>query len=408
MAAENKLSDRMIKSLYRKKHSKQTTISDGRGLSVRVSPSGGISFVFFFRIGGRDTSPIWMTLGRYPDMTLKAARDKRDVCRAWLSEGKDPRLYAKIKLQETLKPVTIKDAVDFWFDNYARENRKEHELLYRRYEIYIFPFIGHIPVSECHLHHWIECFEKVRKKTPVVSCRILRDSQQIFKFCRIRQYANFRELDDLSASDVGKEAKARTRMHNYEQLKEIWNNVFYGIGIECNGSYRSRIIVLCLVFGCRMSEARLSSWGEWDLNKWIWTVPEEHSKTGEEIVRPIPDIIKQWICSLKEETKDKDFILGEEKLANTVSGGVKKFCSMLKHEPWSIHDFRRTFSTNLSDLGVDFYVVESLLGHKLPGVASVYNRSHFLNKKTDALNMWVGYLENLVSETTNITFIKRA
>lgn len=398
----------MLKSLYRKKQDKQVTISDGRGLSVRVSPSGGVSFVFFFRIGGRDTSPVWMTLGRYPDMTLKAAREKRDLCRAWLSEGKDPRLYAKIKLQETLKPVTIKDAIDFWFEYYARENRKDNKLLYRRYENYIFPFIGNIPISECRLHHWIECLERIRKKTPVIPCRILRDSQQVFKFCRIRHFAVYRELDDLSAGDVGRESKARSRMHDADQIKEIWNNVYHGIGIECSGTYRSRVIVLCLVFGCRMSEARLSTWEEWDLKKWIWTVPAAHSKNGEKIVRPIPDGLRQWVSNLKEETKDKGFILGEERLANTVSGGVKHLCAMLKHNTWSIHDFRRTFSTNLSDMGVDFYVVESLLGHKLPGIAGVYNRSQFLDKKTSALNMWIDYLENLVAETTNITFIKRA
>ncbi|MDU9133533.1 type I restriction endonuclease, partial [Klebsiella pneumoniae] len=32
-----------------------------------------------------------MTLGKYPDMSLKMARDKRDECRAWLAEGIDPR-----------------------------------------------------------------------------------------------------------------------------------------------------------------------------------------------------------------------------------------------------------------------------------------------------------------------------
>ncbi|HBU0007261.1 type I restriction endonuclease, partial [Klebsiella pneumoniae] len=91
MAAENKLSDRQLKALQGKSQTKQRLISDGRGMSARVSKNGAVSFVMFYRLGGRDTSPIWLTLGKYPDMSLKMARDKRDECRAWLAEGIDPR-----------------------------------------------------------------------------------------------------------------------------------------------------------------------------------------------------------------------------------------------------------------------------------------------------------------------------
>jgi integrase len=408
MAAENKLSDRMLKSLLGKPLDKQVTISDGRGMSIRVSSKGAISFVYFFRLGGRNTSPIWMTLGRYPDMTLKAAREKRDQCRTWLSEGKDPRIHSKIRERSTLLPVSIKDAIVYWFDNYANEHRKEHKDLYRRFEKYVFPHIGYIPVSECRLEHWIECFERVKKISPVVACRILRDSQQAFKFCRIRKYAMYHELDDLTANDVGKESKPRARMHTSEQLKDIWKNIFHGGDVECNGSYRSRVIVLCVVFGCRMSEARLSGWDEWDMDNWIWTVPSNHSKTGEEIIRPIPELLRHWVINLNDETKGKEFILGKESRANSVSSAAKKLCVLFRHNTWSIHDFRRTFATSLNDMGIDFYVVESLLGHKLPGVSGVYNRSQFLHKKLAALNMWMCYLEGLISEATNVRFIKRA
>ncbi|MCP6475506.1 Arm DNA-binding domain-containing protein [Klebsiella pneumoniae] len=62
-------------------------LADDRGLSARVSKTGTVSFVYFFRHSGRQSAPVWMTLGKYPDMTLKQAREKRDECRAWLSQG---------------------------------------------------------------------------------------------------------------------------------------------------------------------------------------------------------------------------------------------------------------------------------------------------------------------------------
>lgn len=53
MAAENKLSDRQLKALQGKSQDKQRLFSDGRGMSVRVSKNGAVSFVMFYRLGGR-------------------------------------------------------------------------------------------------------------------------------------------------------------------------------------------------------------------------------------------------------------------------------------------------------------------------------------------------------------------
>jgi|GEM_PF-3221305 len=75
MAGENKLSDKALKALHGKPQPRQKMVADGRGLSVRVSMSGTVSFVISSDI--RQSLPVWMTLGKYPDMTLKQTREKR-------------------------------------------------------------------------------------------------------------------------------------------------------------------------------------------------------------------------------------------------------------------------------------------------------------------------------------------
>lgn len=49
-------------------------------------------------------------------------------------------------------------------------------------------------------------------------------------------------------------------------------------------------------------------------------------------------------------------------------------------------------------MGVDFIVVEQLLGHTLKGVAGIYNRSKYIRQKQEALDRWVAYLDGLVGE----------
>ena len=63
--AVDKLTDKTLKSYLGKQQEKQLTIADGLGLSVRISPAGGLSWLFRYRIAQK---VIWLTLGNYPDL----------------------------------------------------------------------------------------------------------------------------------------------------------------------------------------------------------------------------------------------------------------------------------------------------------------------------------------------------
>ena len=67
------LTDTTLKSLKPKE--KPYTLADNRGLYVEVFPTGGIVWRFRYRLGGKQEK---LTLGKYPALTLKNARIKRD------------------------------------------------------------------------------------------------------------------------------------------------------------------------------------------------------------------------------------------------------------------------------------------------------------------------------------------
>ncbi|WP_273876922.1 Arm DNA-binding domain-containing protein, partial [Serratia marcescens] len=69
---------------------------------------------FAYRIGGRGAKLERLKLGNYPDMSLKLAREKREQCRTWLADSKDPKHQLNLTAAETLKPVTVKDALQYW------------------------------------------------------------------------------------------------------------------------------------------------------------------------------------------------------------------------------------------------------------------------------------------------------
>lgn len=399
----NKLSDKKLRSILNVSRDGEALISDGDGLSVRVSKTGVISWVYAYRLGGRGAKLERLKLGNYPDMPLKLAREKRDQCRAWLADSKDPKHQLSSTTTETLKPVTVKDALLYWITEYATDNRANVTRHKAQLEKHIYPFIGSLPMAQCETRHWLECFDRIKKDSPVAAGYVFQMSKQALKFCRVRRYAVSNALDDLTIPDVGSKQEKGDRDHSDDEIGQIWQA---SQQFQFKPYYAS-MLQLLVTFGCRSQEARLSTWAEWDLKKWIWTVPKAHSKGGTKIVRPVPDAMRPFIEDLHRQHKDSGLLLGEIKESSAVSQWGRLIWKRLGHaEPWSLHDIRRTFATKLNDLGVAPHVVEQLLGHTMPGVMAVYNLSQYMPEKLEALNIWCERLSLLAGEHENVILLQ--
>ena len=386
MAGTNKLSDKKLKALHGTERDAPAMFADGEGLSIRASRQGQLSWVFSYRLGGRDSKLERMTLGRYPDMSLKLAREKREQCRQWLAGGLDPKTEIELSTEETLKPVTVKDALEYWLVNYARRKRSDEELVRAQLRKHIYPRLGRYPLTRCETRHWVACFDEINQTKPMTAGRMFQISKQALRFCKVRRYASSDALAILTIQDVGQPSGQRDRVLSDSELADVW---------RCTDSddqqlYYSRLLKMLVLFGARTMEIRLSRWSEWDFSSWIWTVPKEHSKTREKIVRSIPMDIRTWLEELKRETGKTGLLLGEERTRQAVSlKGRRLYKDFHHNEPWTLHDLRRTFSTGLNNMGIPPHIVELLLGHALPGVMAIYNRSLYLPEKLDALNKWL-------------------
>ncbi|MFN0674483.1 tyrosine-type recombinase/integrase, partial [Escherichia coli] len=320
----------------------------------------------------------------YPDLSLKSAREKAAQCRAWLAEGKNPRHEMNYTVQEALKPVTVGDALTYWLESYAKENRVDYDPLKKRLNNHVIQHIGPMPLDKCELRHWLACFDRVAKQAPVSAGFLLQTCKQALKFCRKRRYAISNVLDDMSVADVGKKPDISQRVLSNKELGEL----LQALDKKIFSPYYVALIRLLIVFGCRTVELRLSEIGEWDFTEMLWTVPKEHSKTKVAIFRPIPEAILPFVTQLVEQNRHTDLLLGEVKQETSVSQYGRLVHRRLKHPHWSLHDIRRTFTTMLNDLGVDPHVVEQLTGHQMPGMQRVYNHSRYLDAKRNALDMW--------------------
>lgn len=404
----NKLNDNKLKALLRNPPEKETWIADGDGLTLRAQTSGNMTWYYRYRLGGRETKGERLYLGKYPDLPLAAARKLRDKCRNWLADNKDPRFMLDRDTQEALKPVTVKDALEYWLDNYAVHNRKNHETHRTQLAAHIYPKIGAMPLSMAERRHWLDALELIsRKGSPVAAGYVLQMCKQALRYCDRRGYATSTALEGLTVPDVGKKQDKRDRVLTDTELGDLWRWLNNG-GVQ---PYYTDLMKLITVFCARTGEIRLSTWDEWDLDAKLWTVPKENSKTGSRITRPIPDRVIPWLVDMRQRN-DGHFILGEVKTPEAVSQNGGTFYKRLKHkERWTLHSLRHTFITKNADLGAAPHVVELLAGHELGGVFSIYNRAEYLPEKLAVINRYIDRLELLAEPQENVipaTFGKTA
>ena len=155
---------------------------DGGGLYLEVSPPGGKLWRLKYRFGGKEKR---LALGAYPAVSLASARAKRDDARKLLAEGIDPgeqRKAAKA-VRAGLAANTFEVIGREWYAKVSAsmaESTKDN--LSRRLDAYIYPEIGHKPISSltaADLMRVIELIEKrgaldVARRAHNIMGRILR------------------------------------------------------------------------------------------------------------------------------------------------------------------------------------------------------------------------------------------
>lgn len=403
------ISDTKLKAALNKKRSKIQVFTDRDGLSATVSLQGKIRWQYRYKIDGKNKR---LGLGNYPAISLAKAREEARQCREWLAEGYDPKAERDLARNKTFKPVSVQDALEYWLVNYAEDNRANAPKHRAQFEKHLYPYIGKLPLEKTETRHWIECFERIRKgikgeqrAAPVAAGYVLQNAKQALRFCRVRQYAFNRALDDLTISDVGNKQQKKDRILSAKELKDVWS-----IAIEegqFDNQYYRDLLKLLIVFGARTQEIRLSTWAEWDFEEMLWTVPKAHSKSGDKILRPIPTEIQEWLLKLKGSAKKAEPILGEVKTPEAVSQYGRMLWKRFKHdEKWALHDLRRTMATRLNELAIAPHIVEQLLGHSLGGVMQIYNRSQYIPEKSNALAIWLDRLDLLVNGEENVLTFK--
>ncbi|MDE9563719.1 integrase arm-type DNA-binding domain-containing protein [Xenorhabdus bovienii] len=368
-------------------------------------------------------TPRVITLGSYIDLSLSKARELTRELSARVALGYDVagekqerKAEALAKIEADKNAVKVSDLAAEYFERQILPRWKHPDILRRRIDKDINPRIGHMYLEDVKPRHIDEMLKSiVDRGAPTIATDVLRWVRRMFDYAIRRQFIDVNPCSAFEVADAGGKEISRDRWLTRDELITFFQALrVAGISRQNEISFKI-LLALCL----RKMELCAARWEEFDFANSVWHFPAERSKNGDAIDIPLCPQVIDWFMELKPMACGSQYVLPARKMQSrmiphiqesTLPVALAKVRYVLPSNipNFTIHDFRRTARTHLAALGVDPFVAERCLNHRIKGVEGIYNRHDYFDERKAALAQWCDLLATLEKgEDYNITPIKQ-
>ena len=276
-----------------KSHSKQYKLTDEKGMYVLVKKAGKY-FRLDYRFAGKRKT---FSLGVYPDVKLAEARKKRDDARKLIANDVDPAQMRKAtKVMQVEQAENNFEAVarEWWIKQSSTWAQSHSTKIIRRFELYIFPWLGGRPISDITPPELLAVLRKIESRgIQETAHRAMQSCGQVFRYA----IATGRAGRDPSADLRGALAPVKHgRMATITEPKKIGALLRAIDGYEGTPVAKCALNLAPLVF-VRPGELRHAEWSEIDIENADWRIPAEKMKMKDPHIVPLS---KQAVTLLME------------------------------------------------------------------------------------------------------------
>ncbi|WP_233846311.1 tyrosine-type recombinase/integrase [Paraburkholderia sp. HD33-4] len=369
---------------------------DERGMYLEVSAAGGKWWRFKYRFEGREKR---LSLGVYPDVGLKDAREQRDELRKLLAKGVDPGEHKKAKKAATLDRATnsFEVVAREWFARQSPGWAQSHaEKVIQRLEKDIFPWLGNRPIHEIAAPELLTVIRRIEERgAKDTAHRAMQNCGQVFRYA----VATGRAERDPSGDLRG--ALPPVRHENFASITEPVKVAELLRAIDgFRGTFvvKSALLLAPLLF-VRPGELRKAEWSGFDLEKAEWRYLVTKTKT--EHLVPLAVQAVAILRELQALTGHRSYVFpgrdpNKPMSEAAVNAALRRMGYDTKTEITG-HGFRAMARTILhEELHFRPEVIEHQLAHKVPdALGSAYNRTKFLKDRQAMMQRWADYLTTL-------------
>lgn len=399
------LTDRAIKNL--KPKIKVARYFDGGGLYLEVSPKGGKWWRFKYRFLGKEKR---ISVGVYPDVGLKRARELKTEYRKQVAKGIDPSEHRKISNANeiALSENTFELIAREWLPKHGKNWSANHQKgTLRRLERDIFPWLGNKPISKINPQDVLGCARRMEDRGALETAhRILQNCSQIFRYA----VATGR-LDRDPTTDLRGALSPTKETH----FPAITDPKLVGELLRAFEGYQGTFIVKCalkiapLVF-VRPGELRKAKWQDFDLEKKEWSYLV--TKTDSQHIVPLSTQAISILKELQPLTGSSPYVFPSSRSFdrpmsdNAVLSALRRLG--ISKDEMTGHGFRAMARTILDEvLGFRPDYIEHQLAHAVRDPnGRAYNRTAHLAQRHHMMQAWSDYLDKLKAGGTVISLKK--
>lgn len=353
--------------------------TDEKGLALCLTKSGFKSFQFQMWSRTHKKSMV-QTLGPYPALSLREAREQTANRRMLLNAGEDIVSTAKQFKDEDV----FADLFERWITGMGKMKRTRTGMAprskknvdddRRRYKLYVESPLGNKRISwftPDRVRKWHEKIITIPKQRGNGTIKPAT-ANQAFSLVRRVFNAMMPEKTNPCTGVVKFQEQPRDRFLQPDELRKFFEALYHDDTPELLRDY----VLISLFTGARRSNVLSMRWGEISWDRLVWTVPAAKSKNGEAMDIPIVgDAV--GILQHRKKTSNSVFVFPSRSKTGHYGEPKRSWSTMLKRAGLTdvrLHDLRRTMGSYQTITGASTAIVGKTLGHKSSAATAVYAR----------------------------------
>lgn len=388
------LNDKAIQAL--KPKDKRYRVTHGDGLLLEVMPSGSKIWRYRYQIG-EQRYPAF-TIGSYPEVSLADAKIEASKLAAEIKRGIAPR--DKKAKEKAAKQETFLAFAETWMasDEFNKNSESYRSNTRRIMQKDVLPLLGEKPLKEVKREDIRELCNRIKSRgSPKQALLTLNAVKRLYNFAIDQELADINPAALLTAKYIA-EKTPRTRVLSPHELGLLVRTI-YKSDIRRVLKLALHLLVITMVRKVELTEA---VWSEFDLIAGVWDIPAERMKKDS----PHRVYLSKQALDILEELRGLSghsaylFPTGRgdaDKPIHSTTLNTAVRALSLDMPPFVLHDFRRTASTHLHEMGHPSDAIEKLLAHEVRGIKGVYNRAEYSEQRRIILQAWADFVESQIT-----------
>ena len=368
---------------------------DGGGLYLEVSATGGRYWRLKYRHGGKENR---LSFGVYPEVSLKAARERQAEARAILALGDDPAAAKRDAVAQAQREaaVTFDAVAREWLGHQSgRWTADTLDAIRKSLEAAVLPKIGARPMAHIRPREVMDIVKGIDARgAGETAGRVLQRVKAVFRYAVVHDRIESNPMLDLKPSELLKPRQVRHRVALEDKDLPAFLATLDAYQGDPTTKAALRLLMLTAV---RPGELRGARWAEIDTDAAEWRIPAERMKMKAPHVVPLSPAALAVLAGMKpisgagELVFPSPFYPAKTLSENTLNSALARMGYKGEH---TAHGFRALFSTVANECGHDGDVIERQLAHvERNDVRAAYHRATYLQDRARLMTWWAEYLE---------------